>query len=142
MTATTHAAMHNDHRLWDSETCAWRDDIRAWQHELGAALKELSQLEEAFQKHNNLLQRHAASIRLDEQESDAHEHALAEFEKGGEGQALVPLALKHIDEAARREKRREAHETLKRRHHEALSHWKALWKALRKALADAEPTTT
>ena len=141
MTSTTHAAMHKDHRLWDSEIGAWRDDIRAWQHELSATVKELSQLKEALERHHTILQKHAASIRLDEQEADAHEHALADFEKGGSGQELIPLARKHLDEAARQDKQREAHETLTRRHHEVMSRWKALWKALQKTLADAEPAS-
>ena len=140
MTSITHETMHHEHRLWDSEIGAWRDDLRAFQHELSAAARELSQLEEAFKKHNMILQRHAASIRLDELEADAHEHALTEFEKGGEGQELIPLARKHLDEAARQDKQREAHEKLKRRHHEVMLRWRALWKALRKSLADAEPT--
>lgn len=133
MTATTHTSMHNEHRLWEKETGFWRDDIRAWQHELARSLSALKEIEEVLNKFEKTVQAHAAAIRLDELDIDGHEHALAEFEKGGSGESLIPLAGKHLEEAARHAQHRAAHERIKRRHHAIM----ALFSALLKGLADA-----
>jgi hypothetical protein len=122
--------MHADHRLWDREAGFWRDDIRAWQHELAAASSDLKSLEAALQKHGEAIRTHAAAIRLAEQDVDGHEHALTEFEKGGSGEDLIPLASKHLDEAAWHARQRAAHEGLKRRHHAIMALWQSLMKAL------------
>ena len=46
-------------------------------------------------EHAELLRKHAAAIRLYEQDFTAHEHALAEYERGESGEELVQLAEIH-----------------------------------------------
>jgi hypothetical protein len=130
MATTSHATMHHDHRLWESEIGLWRDNLRAWQHEAAEAVSGVKKLEESLKKHEEALRTHAAAIRLAEQEFDVHEHALAEYEKGGAGEELIPMAKKHLDEAAHQESQRAAHEMLKQRHYAVMSHWQTLLNTL------------
>ena len=128
--STTHQTMHGEHRFWESEISLWRDDLGAWQHELAKAQGEIKQLEHALEEHAQTLRKHASAIRLEEQTFDSHEHALAEYEKGDEGDGLFELARQHRAEAVHHTEHRAAHEQLKRRHHGVIAHWNVLLKAL------------
>jgi hypothetical protein len=126
MTSTLHDKMHKEHRLWETEISQWRDDIAIWQKELADTEKDLARLKQAFEGRAETLRLHAATLRMLEQDSDAHEHALASFEQGderGQGEALVKFAKKHVNESQSQEKSRESHETLKRHHHETMARW-------------------
>jgi hypothetical protein len=125
-----HLRMHRDHRFWDSEVDFWRDDLRAWQRELTEAWSQLKELEAALQRHEEVLREHAASLRLDQEQTSAHEHALAEYERGGTGPDLPAMAVGHEDEADRHAEQRERHEQLKRQHHSFLARWRALIESL------------
>lgn len=126
MTAAIHNAMHHDHRNWESETQFWRDNIAEWQRELTHARDRVKELEAAIRMQEETLRHYAASIRLDEQQADEHEHALAEFERGGLGENLLELSQKHDVEAKRHAEQREKHEQLKRRQHRFISHLQLL----------------
>jgi hypothetical protein len=128
--STTHEKMHGEHRFWESEVNFWRDDLRAWQQELTNAQSQIKQLEKAFEDHAQALRKHGAAIRLQEQTFGEHEHALAEYEKGSEGDDLFELARQHQGEAKQHLQHRTAHERLKRRHHAAMAHFSVLLKAL------------
>ena len=130
MISTKPASMHSEHRYWENEIGLWRDDLRAWQHELAKAVSEFEQLEKALGDHGHMLRTHASALRLEEQTSQQHEHAIAEFEKGGEGEELFEMARRHSTEADLHQVHRAAHEELKRRHHNIISHWNTLLKAL------------
>jgi len=136
MTATTHLTMHSEHKYWESETSLWRDDLRVWQQELAKAQGEIKQLEKALEDHAQALRLHASALRLDEETFEGHERALVEYEKGGEGEELLPMARQHSAEAVRHTGYRAAHEQLKRRHHTVIAHWNLLLKSVR------EPTET
>jgi hypothetical protein len=127
--------MHNEHRLWESEISLWRDDLRAWQEELGKSQSEIKQLEKALEDHAHALRTHASTLRLQEQTFDGHEHAIVQYEQGGEGEELFQMARQHSDEAVRHAEHRQAHERLKRRHHDVIAHWNLLLKALREPTA-------
>ena len=131
MTSTAHLNMHGEHRLWESHISQWRDDLRAWQHELAKAQGEIKQLEKALEDHAHTLRTHASTLRLQEQKVDEHEHAIVEYEKGGEGDELVQMARDHSQEAVHHAKQCEDHEQLKRRHHNVIAHWNLLLKSLR-----------
>jgi hypothetical protein len=139
MTATTHMTMHSEHRFWESEICLWREDLRVWQQEIAKARGEIKQLEQAFEDHAHTLRIHASTLRLEEQTFEGHEHALAEYEKGGEGEDLLHLARDHSEEAVRHSGHRAEHEQLKRRHHTTIAHWNLLLKSIRKP---TEPVST
>jgi hypothetical protein len=136
MISTKPASMHDEHRYWESEISLWRDDLRSWQHELAKAEGEFKQLEKALTDHEHVLRTHASALRLEEQVSAQHEHSIAEFEKGGEGQELLEMARKHSGEADLHQTHRTAHERLKRRHHNIIAHWNALLKALHEDFSD------
>jgi septal ring factor EnvC (AmiA/AmiB activator) len=130
MFSTKPTSMHSEHRYWENEISLWRDDLRAWQHELAKAESEIKQLEKALIDHGHVLRTHASALRLSEQTSQQHERAIADFEKGGEGEELFELARKHSREAELHQVHRTAHEELKRRHHSIIAHWSTLLKAL------------
>jgi hypothetical protein len=136
MTGTTHLRMHGEHRLWESDIGLWRDELCAWQHELAKAQGEIKQLEKALADHAHVLRTHASALRLQEQKVDEHEHAIVEYEKGGEGDELFQMARDHSHEAVHHAKQCDDHQQLKRRHHEVIAHWNLLLKALRE-LAEA-----
>jgi septal ring factor EnvC (AmiA/AmiB activator) len=144
MTTTTPSTatpmtMHAEHRLWESEISLWRDDLRAWQQELSKAQGEIKQLEKALEDHAHALRIHASTLRLQEQTIDGHEHELAQYEKGGEGEELFQMARQHSAEAGRHNEHRNAHEQLKRRHHNVIAHWSLLLRALREPAEGAPP---
>lgn len=139
MTSTTHMDMHNEHRLWESEISLWRDDLRAWQQELANAQGEIKELEKALNDHAQALRTHGSSLRLEEQTFEGHEHAIAEYEKGGEGGELFEMARQHCLEAGHHVEHRRVHEHLKRRHHTVIAHWNLLLKALREPAESTPP---
>ena len=136
---TTHEIMHGEHRFWESEINFWRDDLRAWQHELIKAQGQIKQLERALEEHAQALREHGAAIRLQEQTFCEHEHALAEYEKGSQGDELFELARQHRTEANQHAHHRAAHEQLKRRHHAVIARWTVLLKALQEPSEVAAP---
>jgi DNA-nicking Smr family endonuclease len=125
--------MHQDHKKWLSDNDMWRCDISAWQEEFRQAAADLKEIETAVKEHEKALQTHAAAIRLREQELAAHEHALAEYERGETGAALIALVKTHEKEAAKHAQQNDAHERIKRHHHEVIAHVSLLRKALAKA---------
>jgi len=134
MISTKSTSIHSEHRYWESEISLWRDDLSAWQHELAKAHAEIKTLEEGLADHAHVLRIHASSLRLEEQTIDGHEHAIADFEKGDEGEELLEMARDHGKESVRHQEHRTAHEQLKRRHHNIVAHWQALLKALSEPL--------
>jgi hypothetical protein len=126
--------MHQDHKKWVSDNDMWRCDISAWQEEYKKAAADLKEIESALKEYEKALQTHAAAIRLRQQELGAHEHALAEYERGETGGELVGLAKTHEKEAARHAQQHDAHERIKQHHHNVI----AQLALLRKALAAAE----
>ena len=130
MTVSNHVDMHRDHLRWASEASMWRSDVASWQHELADAQADVEQLTKALEAHGERLRKHAATIRIDELGPEGHEHALADYEKGGSGADLPEYAQKHTHETERQAKDRKAHEQLKRLHHTILAHWKLLLKSL------------
>jgi hypothetical protein len=134
MATVTHATMHQDHRQWLSDNDMWRCDISAWQEEFKTAAAELKQIESVIKEHEKALQVHAAAIRLRQQDLAAHEHVLAEYERGDTGAELISQAKGHEKEAAKHGQQRDAHERIKKHHHEVI----AQLNVLRKTLAEAE----
>jgi hypothetical protein len=139
VTSATHIRMHGEHQCWEKDISLWRDDLRVWQQELSRAQGELKQLERALEEHANVLRKHASSLRLEEESIGPHEHEIAEYEKGGEGDALFEMARKHSEEGVDHARHREVHEQLKRRHHTVIAHLNLLLKALGES-AEGTPT--
>jgi predicted nucleic acid-binding Zn-ribbon protein len=129
MNASTHLEMHRDHRDWEAEIQGWQADLQAWLTELANAKKDLPKLEQAFSAHERTLQDRAAALESLFGDVSAHEEALADYEQGGTGQRLIGMAGRHVQQAAQRPERRDAHEQLKQHHRDLLSRWRRLWKA-------------
>ena len=128
MTSTIHETMHKEHRDWESEISMWRDDIAVWQKELAETEKDLAALKAAFEARAETYCQHAAAIRMLEQDSDSHEHALAVFEMGRDGRDLLKFAKQHDTEHGVECEHRRLHEKIKQDHHALLAKWKTFVK--------------
>ena len=134
MTTATHTSMHRDHQRWLSENAMWRCDIANWQQEQRQAVAALKHIETALKEHETSLQVHAAAIRLREQDLAAHEHALTQYEQGEAPAELIALAQAHQQESAKHTQQGDAHERIKRHHHEVMAQVALLGKSVSKAL--------
>ncbi len=131
MTAETHTAMHAEHGRWRDEVGLWKDEIDVWEDELKKAVADLKRLELALRAQQATLEAHWRGVAAHEGHLDGHEHALAEFERGGPGSNdLLTMAKDHRHEAPRHAQQREAHERVKRAQHTLMAHWSLLLKAL------------
>jgi chromosome segregation ATPase len=130
MTSQIHIDMHQQHKLWEAEIDQWRFDIAEWQTQLHALPATLDTLNKRLDEHAEKLRRHAGSIRMLEQDLGAHEHRIAEYEKGASGDELPGLVKKHKLETTRQGQQREAHTRLKQAHHEIMTNWQRLMKTL------------
>ena len=70
----------------------WLDDLANWEANVGQAIKDLPRLEKALREQADVLRKHAARIRLYEQDVSMHEHALADYERGESGEELIQMA--------------------------------------------------
>jgi len=127
---TSHLVLHREHKRWLSENAMWRQDIAVWQRELKQARAQLSQVEKALRAQEKALQSHAAAIRCYEQDMAEHEHALADFERGQSGDALLAMAVSHEKEAKKHYEQRQAHERIKAYQHKLVGQCHALCKVL------------
>lgn len=128
--ATVHTEMSGEHKQWQSDNCMWRDDLARWQKQAEQAIAALKSLEESLQKHRKALQLHQLAIATEEQELKVHEHAMAEFERGGAGENLLEMVGPHKEGASKHNARKEAHARLKKHHHAVMASWSALEQAL------------
>jgi len=134
MLEASHPIMHGDHKQWLNENGSWLDDVHLWQDELKTAEDKIEECIALFKKHSERLMTHAAAIRCRELKLREHEHAIVEYEQGGEGNELPELAKAHLEEATHHTQQRAAHELFKRKHHEMLAHWNALLKAMKECV--------
>lgn len=120
---TSHLEMHREHRRWQTQNDMWRDDLANWEHEVEAALRALPTVEHILREHLDALRRHAAGIRMNEQDFSAHEHALCQYEHGETGEELIELAKGFDRSAGNISWQKEKHEKLKHRHHALMARW-------------------
>lgn len=128
--SAVHIEMSGDHKQWLSDNCMWRDDLACWQKEVDEAIGGLKSLEESLQTHRKNLQMHLLAIATEEQELKEHEHAMAEFERGGTGEELLLMVEPHKEGACKHNSRKETHERLKQHHHAVMTCWSLLERAL------------
>jgi len=128
--ASAQLEMHDDHNHWLSDHSMWRDDLALWQGELDQAFEGLKQLEKALGSHREALQEHLKTIDIQEKGLRKHEHALADYQRGGLGADLKPMAEAHKQRAEKQKKHSAAHERLKKHHHTLMAHWSLLLRSL------------
>ena len=68
MATASHLELHREHLRWWAEDDLWRDDLASWEAEVTQAIKDLPRLDKALRQHTELLRKHAAAIRLYEQD--------------------------------------------------------------------------
>jgi hypothetical protein len=121
MEDASHILVHRNHRDWRSEDATLLNEVAAWQQELAAARSEVSKIEVALREHENALETHAAALRGCQQNILAHEHALAEFERGKTGKEILELPETHHGEHQERIQQLAVHERLKKHHYTIIS---------------------
>jgi hypothetical protein len=126
----SHILGHRDYRDWRSEDATLLADIVVWQQELTNARGEIAKVEVALCEHEQALETHAVALRACQQDIVAHEHALAEFERGGAGKEILELAPTHHGEHEKHIQQLAVHERLKKRHYTTMSLMKLLVKAI------------
>ena len=126
MSAVSHAAMHQDHRDWQSENALWRDQLREWAQPTAKAVEDLESIKAALVRHTEILSRHAAAVRLYEQKSAEHEHQIAAAVSGSTPDLPIHTDGKHFEEIADHHQVRLRHEALKRHHHELMARFSLL----------------
>ena len=92
--------MHAADEYWRNEGALWHEELKLWQDELKLARTELAEVLVSLDEHETKLRQHAA-LTLYGREAAEHEHALAKFERGGQGETLLGLAQAHRTEAER-----------------------------------------
>jgi hypothetical protein len=114
-------AMHRDHRAWLEDDAQWRDDVLLWERKTSQAVSALRSLEGDLLQHQELLRKHAAAIRLYEQDAIAHEKAVAELERASGGTLPASSAPEHDAEADVHARQALVHERLKHAHRALLA---------------------
>lgn len=125
-TTNTHLAMHQDHRLWQSNLECARADIEEWKSEFDMA-RTLTEI--GLRKHLKALEQCEDAFNEIEEEITAHEHFLAERERTGHhdpSPSEQPMTKTHCQQIANVQKMCSEHETFKRRHHAIIAHLAAL----------------
>jgi type II secretory pathway component HofQ len=114
-------AMHRDHRTWLNDDAQWRDDVLLWEQKTTRAVAALRNLEGDLLQHLELLRKHAAAIRLYEQDAVAHEKAVAELERASGGALPACPAPEHDAETDVHARQGLLHERLKHAHRTLLA---------------------
>jgi hypothetical protein len=130
MSTTAHANMHSDHNTWQREDDLWRDEVSIWQKETKRALAELPLLERALTTHLETLEKHAASVRLYEQEFLKHEHNVAAYERRSIPYRLLHRTQVHADEAEQHGAQRAMQYQTMQKHHDFMAKWNRLFAAI------------
>lgn len=130
----SHRGMHTDHQQWSSKETLWEDEARIWLEEMVTALADVKKLEAILNDHRKSLEAHVEKVRGVRQCRAPHEHALAEYEQGGQGENLIAMASKHEQEAEKHYQVYQEHERVKRHHHTAIAYWRLLFKGLSKEM--------
>jgi hypothetical protein len=127
----SHLDMHADHRRWLGDHDMWRDDVSVWQKELEQAFDQVEGLKGTLRAHREAMLDHLNGVATEGQTHKEHEQALADFEQGGQGNGLLPMAKAHNKHASTHVKQQHAHERLKWYHHTLMAHLSSLLKAIR-----------
>ena len=134
MSSTTSEMMHADHRQWAEALSQWKDDLAIWHRELIRAGEELRQAGAALDAHAAGLDAHARLLNREDAEVEDHEHLIACVERGQAGHDRIGEAGGHEAEAARFRRLQDAHERLKRYHHELMAKVSVLARAVGEAM--------
>ena len=130
MTTATNEAMHADHRTWALAMSQWDDDLALWHNELIQAGESLRQAGAALDAHGGGLDSHRRLLHREAEEVEDHEHLMACVARHQADHDRVAQAGGHDAEAARYRRLLDAHERLKRYHHQLMAKVSVLAKAV------------
>ncbi|EMI57141.1 hypothetical protein RSSM_01423 [Rhodopirellula sallentina SM41] len=115
------AAMHHDHRRWESDVSMWRDDIDNWKDEHREAFKELKRIETRLREHETSLESHCNSLDTHQAHTLQHEHDIA-TDCRNQNALNQQAADEHAKEAESHQRLADAHERMKKHHHTVMAH--------------------
>ena len=129
------AQSHADHRYWQSELNMWVEDVANWKAEQSDALTELKQIEEEISEHGEALDEHNEKTILLGTGLHAHEKEIAECLKTGVvGEMHEEYCSYHDRQASEQARQRDAHERIKKHHHQVMAQIAMLKAALETAM--------
>ncbi len=127
------AAMHHDHRQWESDVSMWRDDIDNWKDGHRAALVELKRIESKLREHEASLDAHCNQLDSHEANTLQHEHSVA-ADCRNHTEMNEQSVVDHAREAEAHQRLFQAHERIKKHHHTVMAHVAMLQATLNAAM--------
>tara|TARA_R110002111_G_scaffold223541_1_gene285435 strand:- start:243 stop:767 length:525 start_codon:yes stop_codon:yes gene_type:complete len=125
---------HADHRHWQSDIACWNDDIENWRAEHSHAIIQLQEALSRINEHGQCLDEHAQSVAGLRDSLEYHEkHIAASLQKDTNTPIDDALNDHHKQESELHDKQRDAHERMKKHHHQAMAKVAMLAKALEEA---------
>jgi len=132
MSKADQTTMHHDHVLWNSDIEMWHQDVSIWKQELEALKNAMISIELTIENHEKSIDAHLMTIDEHRKRLAKHDLDLALISPGSRSD--MELADSHEDERGRHSIQKEAHERLKKYHHQTMVHVKSLKKALDDAM--------
>ncbi|QDT12671.1 hypothetical protein [Planctomycetes bacterium K23_9] len=125
------AHAHSDHRHWKSDAECWLNDIQNWRMEHSAAIVQLQAALSRVNEHGQALDEHDDSVKSLVGGLEHHEKALAESLQDGSSASLDEVrGDQHTKQADLHCHQQDAHERIKKHHHQAMATVAMLTKAL------------
>ncbi|WP_442510282.1 hypothetical protein SH528x_001894 [Novipirellula sp. SH528] len=128
------AQSHADHRHWKSDVECWSEDIQNWRMEHCAAIVQLQEAVKRINEHGKALDEHANAVASLETSLKAHEKNLAASLQNGSDAALDDrMNDQHAKQTELHLCQQNAHERMKKHHHQAIAKVAMLKHALEEA---------
>ncbi|WP_144058157.1 hypothetical protein [Novipirellula maiorica] len=128
------AESHADHRHWKRDVECWNEDIQNWRMEHCAAIVQLQEAVDRINEHGKALDEHANAVASLETSLGAHEKNLAASLQIGSDAAIDDrMNDQHAKQSELHLCQQNAHERMKKYHHQAMAKVAMLKNALEAA---------
>ncbi len=137
MTQKTASAfdLHADHRHWISEIEMWQEDLVNWRSEHAIATDLLIQAKEMIVSQESNLAKHEERLREVRDAVDSHERTLSQsMREGADSETDETSIACHEQKRDTMASQREAHERIKKHHHQSMAKVEVLMQALQAPL--------
>jgi hypothetical protein len=128
----SHFDMHKDHIVWDSDCKIWLEDLDKWDFEIDEIQKNLKAVRRYLKYHNKSLKKHRETIMAHKEKEVSHEAMLSALEE--HSPVDEAMAMDHQAETRFHFLQKDAHERLKKYHHQIAALTAGLKKAIESAI--------
>jgi hypothetical protein len=122
-------SMHDDHRIWNSESEMWKQDLGIWSRQIEVAFGELDELQQMLSHQRAVLDEHEQRILEQEKRQRNHEQELAKCER-----LRVPYddasTAAHLETGKFIDQTRIEHKRIKDYHHKLMAKMRDLEKTM------------